>query len=103
MIKNDILDFIQKFKFSYQTELEYIFTTGNCYYFALILQNRFNGDIYYLLNANHFVCKINNDFYDITGKVGFNEKPYKWLELSSLDKKLYDKIYRDCVTFESRK
>lgn len=51
-----IEEFINKFKFKYSEELEYIFTSGNCYYFAVILKDRFCGDIYYL-HVNYHEAK----------------------------------------------
>lgn len=99
----EILEFINKFKFKYKKELEYIFTSGNCYYFAVILKERFNGEIYYLPIENHFICKIDNNYYDITGKAKMNEKPYKWSEFIKEDEKLYNRIVRDCIKFKTRK
>lgn len=98
-----IEQFIEKFKFKYNKELEYIFTSGNCYYFAIILKERFNGEIYYLPIANHFVCKINNNYYDITGIASMNESPIRWESYKNIDNKNYNIISRDCITFETRK
>ena len=98
-----IEDFIRKFKFKYNSELEYIFTSGNCYYFALILRDRFNGEIYYLPIENHFICKIDNGFYDITGKIEPKEHPYKWSTFKYEDEALYKRIVRDCINFDTRK
>jgi len=98
-----VLEFIRKFKFKYGKELEYIFTSGNCYYFAVILKERFDGEIYYLPVANHFICKISKDYYDITGIATMNEQPYKWSEFKQFDESLYNRIIRDCVEFTTRK
>lgn len=96
-----VISFINKFKFAYKGELEFVFTSGNCYYFAVILKERFGGEIYYLPIDNHFVCKIDKEYYDITGKAGFNEKPYKWDNYpDELEKK---RIIRDCINFDTRK
>ena len=96
-----VISFIDKFKFAYKGELEFVFTSGNCYYFAVILKERFGGEIYYLPIDNHFVCKIDKEYYDITGKAGFNEKPYKWDSYpDELEKK---RIIRDCINFDTRK
>lgn len=100
---NRIETFIDKFKFIYKQELEYVFTSGNCYYFAVILKEHFNGEIYYLPIENHFICKIDKEYYDITGKAKFNEKPYKWSELETYDNLLYRRIIRDCINFDTRK
>lgn len=95
--------FIDNFKFKYSKQLIEVFTTGNCYYFAVILKERFNGEIFYLPIANHFICKIdNNNYYDITGKAVMNEKPIKWSEYKNVDAKNYKRIMRDCITFETR-
>ena len=101
-MKNIVLEFIKKFKFTSIKELEYVFTNGNCYYFAIILKERFNGDIYYLPIENHFICKIDKDYYDITGIAKMNEHPYKWSELENIDSSLYKRIVRDCVEFTTR-
>lgn len=100
---NRIEQFIDKFKFKYKTELEYIFTSSNCYYFVAILQEHFNGEIYYLPISNHFICKIDKEYYDITGKAKFDEHPYKWKEFEEYDKSLYKRIVRDCIDFSTRK
>lgn len=99
---NKIEDFISKFKFIYFNELEAVFTRGNCYFFALILKEQFNGEICYLPIENHFICKIDNEYYDITGKRGFNEKVYKWAEYKDFDEKQYNRIVRDCINLETR-
>lgn len=103
---NDVELFIDRFKFSKESSvrksLEYAFTSGNCYYFALILKERFGGQIYYLPIANHFICKIENEYYDITGKASMNESPILWTEYMTYDKIASSRIIRDCINFESR-
>ena len=59
---NLILDFISNFSTAADK-----FTNGWCYYFAVILCDRFyqdNPEIYYDPIANHFVTRINNVYYD---------------------------------------
>lgn len=102
-MKDQVLDFINKFKFKHARQLEQVFTSGNCYYFAVILRDRFNGQIYYLPSANHFVCKVNNNYYDIEGEAHMNEQPFQWLKYRILYPTLSEKIIRDCISFESRK
>ncbi len=94
---NDIEEFIENFKFMYKLELEQVFTEGNCYYFAVILRERFKGCIYYLPIENHFLCKINEEYYDITGKVKPVESPVDWEELEQQDEAHYKRIERDCI------
>lgn len=98
-----IESFIKKFKFRHNKELEDIFTHGNCYYFALILKETFNGEIYYMPCMNHFICKIDSSYYDITGKIEPNEHPEKWSTYMNIDKQHYNQVYRDCITFDTRK
>ena len=93
-----ILDFIKR---RFKTDCNWL--NGNCYYFALILKEHFNGEIYYLPIGNHFICRIDKDYYDITGKAKFNEKPYKWKDFKVFDKKLYNRVVRDCIDFTGRK
>jgi len=100
--ENRIEDFIKKFKFKYGKELEEVFTTGNCYYFALILKDRFAGDICYLPVENHFICKIANSYYDITGQIEPKEHPVKWTDFKE-DMTWRRRIIRDCINFDTRK
>ena len=67
-----ICAFIDEMKKSHTAELEKLFLEGYCYYFALILNGRFedyNGSIIYLPVPGHFVYKTGVDLYDITGCV----------------------------------
>ncbi len=94
---NEVEQFIDNFKSDYKEEIELVFTEGNCYYFAVILRERFNGTIYYLPIDNHFVCKIDADFYDITGKLTLSESPVNWEDLEQQDAAHYKRIVRDCI------
>lgn len=68
--KERILYFIDDFKsYNKNNVLEDTFTKGYCYYFALILKDRFDGSIYYDPKIGHFITKIGRDYYDITGCV----------------------------------
>ena len=100
---NKVEEFIEKFKFKYKKELEYVFSYGNCYYFALILKDRFHGEIYYLPIKNHFICKIEKEYYDINGKASMNEQPLKWDVIKKTKLKMKEQVARDCLKFETRK
>ena len=100
---DNIEKFIKKFKFCHANEVEDLFMHGNCYYFAVILKENFNGEIYYLPVENHFICKIDKEYYDITGKAKFSEPPYKWKDFKNFDELLYKRIVRDCIDFTTRK
>ena len=72
-------------------------TTGNCYYFAIILKDRFNGALYYDPIEGHFLCKIDSNYYDYTGKVEIDESIlYNWACYKEQDKLNYQHIVRDC-------
>lgn len=63
-----ITDFInRRFHNAKQSDANWL--NGNCYYFALILKDRFNGEIYYDVINGHFLTLINNTLYDATGIV----------------------------------
>lgn len=90
--QNEILKFIKK-RFPYDCN----WLSGNCYYFALILHNRFsNSEIYYDDIKGHFITKIQEQFYDWTGLV----KPkhvIKWTGYKKVDRLHYNRIKRDVL------
>ena len=67
-IDNQVLDFIHK-RFPNATNSDANWLHGNCYYFAIILKDRFpeNSDIYYDVTNGHFVCKIEDYLFDASG------------------------------------
>lgn len=70
---------------------------GNCYYFALILVDRFYGDVYYDLIAGHFVAKIDGAFYDYSGKYMPSEAIVYWNDYQENDYTHANRIYEACV------
>lgn len=72
---------------------------GNCYFLALILKDRFNGEIYYDVIQGHFITKIDGVFYDYDGIYSEEESPYfiKWDEFESYDCEQYKRVIRDCT------
>lgn len=100
---DEILSFIKKFKFLEKSTIEKLFTTGNCYYFAIILKERFkDGLVYYLPITNHFVWKYNGKYYDICGEYGTNEQAYEWESFKILNPSYAKRIERDCIKFKTR-
>jgi hypothetical protein len=62
-------------KFDKDNVLIKTFTQGFCYDFACILKMNFpKGEIYFIKNRRHYVFKINNKFYDITGEVNIKKE-----------------------------
>ena len=102
----EVVKFIENFKKLHKKELEEVFTCGNCYWFALILKERFHGTLYYLPVENHFLCRIYKKFYDIKGLYVLTtaqRKNIKWWEgVKKEDRFVYDSIVRDCINLETR-
>lgn len=92
-----ILSFIKKFKANNDSILEDLFLHGYCYYFSLMLNNRFGGNIYYLPVSCHFVCCINAKYYDITGEVEANEPRYLWDTYKYFDYSDYNRVVKYCI------
>lgn len=68
--EDEVKEFIRRFcRYEENRVLEQTFTEGMCYYFAIILQERFGGEILYDKVENHFVTLIKGKLYDITGNV----------------------------------
>jgi hypothetical protein len=92
-MKEEILSFINR-----RWKLDSNWLDGNCYYFALILTNRFKElQIYYLPIEGHFISGNGIEFYDWTGFVDLKEKPYLLDEIKHLDSLWYERLIRDCV------
>ena len=70
---------------------------GNCYYYALILKDRFGGRIIYDPVVGHFLVKIENKCYDYLGCHKLPETYYDWEELKNIDESYYNRIKRDCI------
>lgn len=89
-----IEDFISK---RFKTDCEWL--SGNCYYFAVILKERFGGDIYYDDIFGHFTVMIEGKLYDWKGhhKITEDEHWIKWDEYDEYDSFLKQRIIRDCI------
>jgi hypothetical protein len=70
--------------------------TGNCYYFAIILKERFNGIIYYDVINSHFITLIDNIFYDFNG-ITIPDKPIKWDSFKEYDYIQYNRILKEII------
>lgn len=72
---------------------------GNCYWFAVILSERFNLTIYYLPVTGHFVAGKYHRYFDWTGEVLVDSQT-PILSLRTLyleDTRLYRRLTRDCM------
>lgn len=98
-VLTDVEKFIGRFlQVKYPEGVIEAFTSGCCYWFALILCGRFpEAVLMYDIVANHFVASINNRLYDITGDV---TDKYTVVEWESYDDELHKaRIIRDCINF----
>lgn len=94
---NRIETFIQSFKQLHPIETENIFLYGDCFYFALILEYRFKGEICYLPIENHFITRIENQYYDVSGIVIPEEKVYTWKEFKAFDPVAANRVEKYCI------
>ena len=103
MIDRDrITRFIERFRGG-----EDVFLHGCCYWFAHILDYRFDLEcdtaIMYEPVEGHFITRIDNHFYDVRGDVTelYRGKPmYDICQLHHENSRLYDNLMRDCRDFE---
>lgn len=101
-IDRDVCEFIQR---RFKDDCNW--TSGNCYYFAIILKDRFsqyNSELYYDVIDGHFLCKINNTFYDWRGVSNHNVdtqyiKNYiiKWNDFRDYDELQYNRIIDEVI------
>ena len=98
------MDRIEEFiKRRFQKDCDW--TNGNCYFFALILHDRFadydDGFIVYEPIAGHFMFKYDGKYYDWTGQVELTpaqkEAIVYWVEYRHMDEAHYARIVRDCI------
>lgn len=97
-MQKEILDFIGLFSKDSESTV-FKFTNGLCYWFAFILKDRFrtySATIMYEPIDNHFVTRIGDDLYDITGVVT-DQYPnvVEWNHFPYPDVK--SRIVRDCI------
>lgn len=88
----DVLEFLEK-----RFKEDCSWTSGNCFYMALILKYRFpGGRIQYEPVDGHFVFFLNGRQYDYTGVVSYPDA-LDWEELETLDNTWAKRIVRDCM------
>lgn len=89
----EILDFIKR-RFSINCN----WLDKNCYYFSLILKDRFpQGCIYYDVIDGHFLFRYKNEYYDWTGLMEPKGVLIKWDEFDKYDALQKQVIVRDCI------
>lgn len=95
--KISILNFIDSF-----SNIKKSFLEGKCFWFSYILKELFNGEIYYSQIDNHFVCKIDDIFYDASGIVDL--KNYNgfipFSDYINIEPSDSIRLYKNCILFE---
>ena len=103
-IEPNVTSFISKFlQAGAETKTVDTFTRGCCYWFAVILQVRFNAEdatLMYDEITNHFGTRINERVYDISGYVTEKYDWQTWDEFAVKDEALVRRIIRDCMIME---
>ena len=92
-MRKTILNFIKQFE-----SAKHMFLNGKCYWFAVILRERFNGKLYYNPIMNHWACLINNELYDVTGMI-VNTCYEPWPDCVADDTLLYHRLINQCIEF----
>lgn len=108
-MKEKVCQFIENYKrISYhkntREKIELAFTNGNCYWFAFILSTVFSGTICYLPIEGHFICKIEDEYYDIYGCIheSFNyriDSLYEWDEYQKIEPNASERIKAQCIYY----
>lgn len=109
---NKVEIFIKNMKESFPEELESVFYRGYCYWFAFILAERFKGTIWFNPKIVHFATMINEDLYDIYGKIvpgicptngeeDFSENDWiEWSEFQLNHYEAVESIVNSCIKKE---
>ena len=92
-MENDVLEFIQR-----RFKVDCNWLDGNCYYFAIILKDRFpEGKIFYDVIHGHFIFKYQDELYDWSGIHRPEGLLVDWDNFDEYDSLLKKRIIRDCV------
>ena len=97
-MEEKVKNFLKRFHES--PDIDEVFTSGCCFWFAEILFLRFldsEAQIMYDSAANHFGTKVDGRVYDVTGDVTDDYKWENWNDFSDADQKR--RISRDCIRF----
>lgn len=94
--QKDVLDYIDVINRRFAKDGKW--DSENCYYFAVILKDRFpEGDIYYDVINGHFSYRINGVHYDHTGAFEPDGYLVKWDDFDEYDSIQKARIVRDCI------
>jgi hypothetical protein len=92
---NDVERFIRLF------DNDQKFINGLCYWFAYILKGRFpEGEMWYDQIENHFYFVINNEAYDVRGKIQLPKTAMRWCDYEGFDFLDYNRVIKYCILKE---
>ena len=90
---NEVIEFIKR-----RFPIDCKWLDGNCYYFALILKDRFaGGKIFYDVLNCHFVFFYEGKYYDWTGEVSDLGRLVEWDNFDSYDSIQKQRIIDCCL------
>lgn len=113
IVNQEVIDFIHKFTSASDVsyfDIEDHFLNGACYWFAVILSNRFKDHrpvIWYDNVNNHFITEIDKVLYDAAGPyipTDFDHLDYDnfyiWHDYINFDPKHAERITKQCINYE---
>lgn len=96
---NKVIQFIDDLKKISPAMFEYTFGMGYCYWLAVILADRFKGDIWFNPCIVHFAAKIDGKLYDIYGQIDDTTSPFwvSWEEFQYQHQEAVESIVNSCI------
>lgn len=92
-MENKVLEFIRR---RFPNDCHWL--DGNCYYFAMILRERFDGVIMYDVIRGHFVTKIDGFLYDWHGIVDESDGKFiEWYRFNEYDSLQLERVVEGCI------
>lgn len=94
-MQDEVLEFINR-----RWKQDSHFLDGNCYYFSIILKDRFpSGRIWYDLIWRHFFFEYNGKYYDFSGELDSSREVHSilWDEMGAYDRLDKERVVRDCI------
>ena len=89
--QSDVLEFISR---RFPDDCNWL--SGNCYYFAVILKDRFGGEIFYDPVDGHFFLKIDGVNYDYSG-IYTQTKECQLRDIEQSDPLWHSRLINDCI------
>lgn len=90
---NEVEEFIKR---RFKTDCKWV--SGNCYYFSVILKDRFpEGTIFYDVIKGHFMFLYKDQFYDWTGIIPSSECLVEWDSFEKYDSLQKERIVKECI------